>query len=111
MYIPVGAKINVGKLYFLPELGVGVNLSNRTQIITQFSDGQTAKITRDEPLIAGEFNKISIPLSLSVGTNFTVGDTSFSSGLKGYYGLNQVVSDVPRDNHYFGIGFILASNL
>lgn len=111
LYIPIGAKINLGKLYLLPELGIGLNFSNKTKQITEFTNGETEKETRDEQLVVGEFNKISIPLSLSVGTDLELFGKSFSTGLKGYYGLNQVVNDVPRNNHYFGIGIILAMNL
>jgi len=28
-------------------------------------------------------------------------------GLKGYYGLNQIVKDVPNTNHYYGFGLNL----
>lgn len=53
----------------------------------------------------------SIPVSLAVGTDFKLAGISFSTGIKGYYGLNQVVRDVPRDNHYYGIGLLVAVNL
>ncbi|MEE9437776.1 MAG: hypothetical protein V3V14_02170 [Saprospiraceae bacterium] len=87
LYIPIGAKINVGKLYLLPELGIGINISNKKKQITEFTNGETEKETNDEQLNFGEFNKISIPISLSVGTDFTIGNKSFSSGLKGSYGF------------------------
>jgi hypothetical protein len=109
--IPIGMKFELGKLYLLPEVGIGINLSNKTKQVTEFSDGETEKETRGQQLNFGEFNKISIPISLSIGTDFLLGNKSFSSGIKGYYGLNQVVRDVQRDNHYFGIGLILAMNL
>jgi len=111
IYIPVGAKINFGTLFLLPELGIGVNLSNRTTQITRYTNGETEKESRDQQLYGGKFNKISIPMFLSFGTDFMVGKQSFSTGLKAYYGLNQVVRNVPRKNHYFGFGLILAMNL
>ncbi len=111
LYVPIGAKINFGQLFFHPEIGLGVNISNKTNQITEFTNGDTEKETIDEQLIAGEFNNLSIPISLSVGTDFKIASKSFSTGIKGYYGLNQVVKDVPRDNHYFGIGLIIAMNL
>lgn len=111
LYIPIGAKINLGNLYLLPELGIGINLSNKTKQVTEFTNGETEKETIDEQLVFDEFTKMSIPLSLSVGTDLELFGKSFSTGLKGYYGLNQVVKDVPRNNHYFGIGLILAMNL
>lgn len=111
LYVPIGAKINFGQLFFHPEIGLGVNTSNKTKQITEFTNGDTEKETIDEQLIAGEFNNLSIPISLSVGTDFKIASKSFSTGIKGYYGLNQVVKDVPRNNHYFGIGLIIAMNL
>ena len=111
LYVPIGAKINLGQLFFHPEIGLGVNTSNKTNQITEFTNGDTEKETIDEQLIADEVNNLSIPISLAVGLDFNIASKSFSSGIKGYYGLNQVVKDVPRDNHYFGIGLIIAMNL
>lgn len=109
--IPFGFKYNLGKLYVLPEIGIGINISNKTKEITEFTNGDTEKETRDAELNSGEFSKSSIPVSISIGTNLELFGKSFSTGLKGYYGLNQIVKDVPRSNHYFGIGLILATNL
>lgn len=111
LFIPIGVIIKFGKFYFLPEIGLGVNISNKTRQITKFTNGETEKETRDETLISGEFNKLSIPLSLSVARQISIGGKSFSTGCKGYYGINKVVRDVPRNNHYFGLGVLLAMNL
>lgn len=111
IYIPIGIKIKFNKIYLLPELGIGVNISNKTKQITEFTNGEKEKKTRDETLITGEFNKTSIPISLAIGADYSIGNKSFSTGIKGYYGLNQVVKDVSRNNHYFGIGLVLAMNL
>jgi hypothetical protein len=111
LFVPIGVKINFGRLYLLPEMGFGINLSNKTKQITKYTNGEIKKETRDEQLIFGKFNKLSIPMSLSFGIDFMVGNISFSTGLKGYLSLNQVVRDVPRKNQYFGFGLILAVNL
>jgi len=111
LYIPIGAKISLGQFYVLPEIGLGINVSKKTKQITEFTNGETEKETREETFNSGKFNNLTIPISISVGTDFQMADISFSTGIKGYYGLNQVVKDVPRDNHYFGIGLILAINL
>lgn len=111
LYIPIGAKINLGQFFVLPEIGLGINISNKTKQITKFTNGQTEKETRDEQPNSGKFNNLTIPIALSVGTDFQMAGKSFSTGMKGYYGLNQVVKDVPRDNHYFGIGLLIAMNL
>ena len=111
LYIPIGAKISLGQFYVLPEIGLGINVSKKTKQITEFTNGETEKETREETFNSGKFNNVTIPVSISVGTDFRMAGISFSTGIKGYYGLNQVVKDVPRDNHYFGIGLILAMNI
>jgi len=111
LYMPIGAKIDVGYFYLLPEIGVGFNITNKTTQIIEYSDGSTQKETRDAGLNSGEFNKLSIPFSISIGKDFKLSNISLSTGLKVYYGINQVVKDVPRNNHYFGGGLILAINL
>ncbi|MCC6818323.1 MAG: outer membrane beta-barrel protein [Bacteroidia bacterium] len=111
VYLPLGAKINLGNLYLLPEIGIGINLSNKMKRVIEFTNGKTENETIDEHLNSGEFNKLSIPISISAGTDFKFGTKRFSTGLKGYYGLNRVVEDVPRNNHYYGIGLLVAMNL
>jgi hypothetical protein len=111
LYLPLGVKINYGQFYFLPEIGLGINISNKTEQSTKFTNGETEKETKDVQLNSGEFNNFSIPISISMGTDFKLAGKSFSTGIKGYYGLNRLVKDVPRDNHYFGIGLIIATNL
>jgi len=110
IYIPIGAKINFKNLYILPELGVAINVSKTTKIVTDFSNGETEMETIEAVFNSGEFNKYGIPFSFSVGTKLTLNNLSFTTGLKGYYGLTQVVKNVPRNNHYFGIGLLLAMN-
>ena len=111
LMVPIGFKYSIGRLYILPEIGFALNISNKTRQITQFSNGETERETRDMGLNFGEFNKLTIPILLSIGTDLELFGKSFSTGLKGYYGLNQVVNNVPRNNHYFGFGILLAMNL
>jgi hypothetical protein len=111
LMIPIGFKYSIGRLFILPEIGFALNISNKTRQITEFSNGETERETRDMGLNSGEFNKLTIPFFLSIGTDLELFGKSFSTGLKGYYGLNHVVNDVPRNNHYFGFGIILAMNL
>jgi hypothetical protein len=80
-------------------------------LLAHFATFSVARFTPFYTLNFGEFNKLSIPILLSVGTDVELFGKSFSAGLKGYYGLNQVVNDVPRKNHYFRLGLILAMNL
>ena len=104
--IPIGAKINLGRFYFLPEIGFGLNFSNKTKRITKYTNGEIEKETIDEKLNSEEFNRVSIPILIGLGKEFQIGGKSFEVGVKGYYGLNNVVKDVPRNNHYYGFGFL-----
>lgn len=110
LMIPIGFKYSIGRLYILPEIGFALNISNRIRQITEFSNGETERETRDMELNIGEFNKLTMPIFLSIGTDLELFGKLFSTGLKGYYGLNQVVNDVPRNNHYFGFGILFAIN-
>lgn len=108
MFIPVGAKINRGKFYFLPEIGLGVYLFNRKKQIITFTSGETKKETFVEIPIHGKFNRIFIPLSMTLGYRFSGVAKTFSTGMKSYYGLTRVVKGAPRSGHHFGIGLFLA---
>ncbi|MFN8339394.1 MAG: hypothetical protein U0T36_10295 [Saprospiraceae bacterium] len=110
LYIPIGAKIKFNDLYFLPELGLAFNLSNRVTQVVEFSNGITDRKTRNEVLNFGEFNKLSIPISLSVGKDFKFLNQAMSAGIKTYYDINKVVKGVTSNNHYYGIGLVLTAN-
>ena len=76
--------------------------------ITKYSDGKVEKKSQDEDLYSGKLNSISIPVLLSLGYEFNLGNMSFLSGIMGYYGINKVVRDIPGNNsHYFGLGLLL----
>ena len=111
VFIPIGAKISIGSYYALPEIGLAFNVSNKTRQITEFTDGQVVKETRDMQLNFGTHNPLTIPLNIAIGRNINVGKFSFSTGIKGYYSLNQVVKDVVRDNQYFGFGIFIGMEL
>mgnify|MGYP001796942265 CR=1 FL=1 len=111
LYIPIGAKINFFKFYLLPEIGVGINVSNRIKQLRTYPILSEEKHLQILPLDSEKFNALTIPVMLSIGTDFKLDDYSFSTGLKGSYGLNQVAKDPVRNDHYVGIGLILAMNL
>ena len=58
-------------------------------------------------LNSGEFNDMTIPLILSVARKFKVKKNEIYLGLRAYYGINQIVVDVPRNNHYYGFGYTI----
>lgn len=111
LYIPVGAKINFSKFYVLPEIGFGMIVSNRIKQIKKHpmvSDEEFIQVLSHD---LEEFNTLTIPAILSIGRDFEWGNYSFSTGIKGYYGLNQISKYQQRNDHYVGVGLILAINL
>lgn len=111
LYIPVGAKISFSKIYLLPEIGIGINFSNR---IRQISKYPMANNKRNKQIISPDseaLNALTIPVLLSIGTDVNIGNHSFSTGVKGYYGLNPISKSKLRNDHYFGLGLILAISL
>jgi len=104
--VPLGVKFYFGKFYIHPEIGLGYNIFNNTKTTTNFSDGTSKSETITSRIPTGEFNKITIPSFISIGREFALAKKIFSVGIKGYYGLNSVVSDVPRNARYYGLGFL-----
>jgi len=111
LFIPLGAKISFGDFYVLPEIGLGIKISSTVKTINTFDNGETNVESRDNTLFSGEYNQFSIPFSLSVGKEFMVGSLNCSAGVKGYMGINEIVKNVPRNNHYFGLGILLGVRL
>lgn len=111
LYIPIGAKIKFYQFYVLPELGFGVMVPSNIKEITTRPNLNDERIIEIIPLHSEEFNAFTIPILLTIGTDFKLGNYSLSTGIKGYYGLNQVTKTELRNDHYFGIGLILAITL
>lgn len=111
LYIPIGAKINFSKFYVLPEIGFGIIVSNRIKQIKKYPIVSDERIIEVTSLDLETFSPLTIPLILSIGKDFKLGNYSFSTGVKGYYGLNQIARNQQRNDHYFGFGLILAMNL
>ena len=111
VYIPIGVKIDFSTFYLLPEIGFGVIVSNRIKQIKKYPIVNDERIVQVVSRDLEVFNTSTIPVMLSIGKDFKLGDYSFSTGVKGYYGLNQVTRDRQRNDHYFGVGLLLAINL
>ena len=107
LFIPFGVNIKINNIYLNPELGIAYNISNKMMTITKYSDGKVEKKSQDEDLYSGKLNSISIPVLLSLGYEFNLGKVNFLSGIKGYYGINKVIGDIPRNTHYYGLGLLL----
>ena len=111
LYIPIGAKIKCAKFYLLPEIGFGVIVSNNMKRITTRPMLNNERIVERISLNPEESNKLTIPLSLSIGRDFKLGNYSLSTGVKGYYGLNEITKTNLINGHYFGIGLTLTIHL
>lgn len=107
LMFPIGLKMNFGKFYALPELGIGLNLSNTITYIAEYSNGKTERDTDAEIVLTGAYNKISLPISLVLARGFKIKSHELSVGVKSYYGLNKIVRNVARNNHYYGFGLQL----
>jgi len=109
--IPFGLKMSWSKLTILPEVGIGVNLSNSATSFTELETGETLKDRKafDE----GSLNKITVPLSLSIGTDVQLYNHTVSLGFKGYYAINRVPNSLIRinPNNYIGLGLFMALKL
>jgi len=103
--ILAGGKFSFDRYFMLLESGLGYNYSNKTRTKTEFTNGEKETMRDNATLNSGEFNKLTIPLVLSVARKFKVRKNEVYLGLKAYYGINQVVTNVPRNNHYYGLGF------
>lgn len=105
--IPIGLRISMGKFYVLPEIGPGIYVFNRTYTTIKEPGAKTYHSSEEEILIQGKFNKLTFPVFLSVGRHFPIGKVSIFTGVKGYYSLNRIVENVPRDRKYYGVGLIV----
>ena len=105
--IPVGIRATIGVIYIHPEFAPGINVSKKRIVERRFVDGTDEKKKEDIEIVDGDFNDITLPFILSVGTEVELENLSFLLGLKAYYSVNKVVTDVPRNNHYYGLGLHL----
>lgn len=104
LVIPVGASISVRSFFINPEIGVGYNLSDQ---VTQRITYVTGEVEVGKREIGGDqrpINKFSVPVFLTIGKDFKIGNKLLSTGLKGYFGLNQIMDDNNRNHHYYGVG-------
>jgi len=107
--IQIGAKIYLSKIFLLPEICLGYNIANKYLKVTNYQSGKKEIVIDDETLSLGEFNKISIPVLMTIGTELKIANKTFSFGMKGYYGIYRVVRDVPWKNNYYGLGIFLGT--
>lgn len=107
LVFPVGSIFRLGSFYVHPEIGFGLNLSNRTKVRTTYEDGTTDTELFDSALIFGDYNKFTAPVLLTIGHEFPVSSFTLVAGFRGYYSITQVYRDVSRNGHYFGFGLYM----
>jgi hypothetical protein len=107
--IPIGIKYYFGKFFLAPEIGFGILVHEMEKLTREYSDGSKETEKRKGEFYSGEINQFSIPLILSIGRNFNIKNFDFYLGFKGFYSLTEVVKNVPRNNHYFGLGLLIGA--
>lgn len=107
--LPVGAKIYIaGDRFFVsPEVGVAYNLNAKRKVTEFLDSGGRKDYSQDIQVFPGKLNQFTFPAILSLGTEIPVGQIQIILALTGYYSMNQVVSNIPRSNHYFGGGLLV----
>ena len=88
----------------LAELGMGYSIEHRVKQTIMYVNGEIENSIFNEGLNNGSFNTFTVPFLLSINKEFSGGNLDFILGLKGYVGLTEIVRDVPRSNHMYGIG-------
>lgn len=104
LFVPLGSQIYLGAWYLLPEAGVALNLTNKIRQTVELTNGDIFREKIKEELPTGKFNKLSFPVSFSLGSDFKLAKHKFSAGVKAYFGLNRIAVGVPRSAHYYGFG-------
>jgi hypothetical protein len=110
LVLPLGAKINFNNYYLISELAMGINFTNQIVTWTTESTGDLTLDWQEQILNNGEFNRISLPLSIGIGRNYTIGNMKLSAGIKSYVSLNQLTRNTPRNTRFYGIGLLMATH-
>lgn len=106
--IPLGLRYDMSQWYVFSELGIGFQMSNNIVQKLTFQDGETEVTKNEIGLNFGEYSKITLPVSFTIARDIPIGNNTISTGLKVYYGLNQIIKNVPRKNNYYGLGLVFA---
>ncbi len=107
-YITVspGIKFYFKSFFINPEIGLGIHILSQTTQTIVYTNGKEEIKKADEKLISGTFNKITLPLLVSIGKEFPIHNIKLLLGIKSYFSINELVRGVPRNNHYYGIGVL-----
>lgn len=103
---PIGFAYYMGSFFVNPEIGIGWNVSNKSNSTIFYPDGSsTGSKWVDKQNING-VNSITYPLLLTIGDEIRFNSWSMMIGLKGYYGLNEIGGRPTYPRHYYGFGIM-----
>lgn len=114
LVIPFGIKYHFGSFYVHPEIGIGADAGHPTRQYTFTTTmGPTFNLNS---VIVQQFNAsdhffgyrdYSLPLFLTLGSEFDLGVVSMILGVKGYYSLSTLKeSQFGPPEHYYGVGVV-----
>jgi len=106
---PIGLKYNIGSFYLNPEIGFGVNIFHigpPTKQISVLTNGQKIVQRYNDNFTPNNFNKLTMPVFLTLGKEFELKKVSLLFGLRGYYSLESVVDRPFWGQHYIGFGLM-----
>lgn len=115
MIVPIGVKLKFSSIFIKPAFGFAYYLSNKNKIISIDENGVKTK-RNEEVETQGEvaFNKLTIPVFLTIGKEFRLNKLKVETGVKGYYGLQPIVINTAANsvkskfNKYVGVGLFFA---
>ncbi len=106
MVIPVGFKYRFGQFYVQPEIGMAWNQVNYVEQRSYLTNGSVITQKYEDNLIPDQYNKITVPAFLTIGSEFDLGTFSILFGIKGYYSFSDISNRTPWPEKYFGVGMM-----
>ncbi len=118
-YLPIGVYLPSKDFYVHPEIMLFYNVSNRQRIeLTELilsddpEEDPTTDITIQEgptELSEGSFSQFSVALSISAGVRIPLLDKyEVNVGVRYFFGVTQLITDIPRDYRHTGVGLTTA---
>jgi hypothetical protein len=106
LILPVGLKWNIKSFFLSPEIGVGWNISSKSNITIKYTNGLVESNTNNDIADIYNINKITFPVILSFGKEIYFNDFTLLLGIKGYYSLSELDDNHDGSNHYLGFGVL-----
>lgn len=103
--IPAGIKYHFGSFYIHPELGLAFQerhlIENISYTINQNSTQISGTIFESQ---LTTYNRITIPVFLTIGNEIDLGKIKLLLGIKSYYSMNSIYTVPLRPSRYYGFG-------